>query len=186
LAILLGATYEKIDQADLQDALSDANLFLQNPSGERIAISACPRTAHLWQRFDRLKRDWNKRSKRLNCRLLILVCDTPLMQLPPATKKRLQDFNEMAGVRSSCPSAELMIGMDALHSLLTDAHKGELVYEGQALPAEEVDLWARQSIAAAGHELGALRMLFDEIGLDLPASTLPAKAPGQPVLARQS
>jgi hypothetical protein len=108
------------------------------------------------------------------------------MQLPPATKKRLQDFNAMAGVRSSCPSAELMIGLDALHSLLTDAHKGELVYEGQALPAEEVDLWARQSIAAAGHELGALRILFDEIGLDLPASTLPAKAPGQPVLARKS
>ena len=79
-----------------------------------------------------------------------------------------------------------MIALDALHSLLTDAHKGELVYEGQAVPAEEVDRWAHQSIAAAGHELGALRMLFDELGLDLPASTLPAKAPSQPVLARNS
>lgn len=186
LASLLGAAYEKIDQADLQDALCDANLFLQTSSGERIALSACPRTAHLWQRFDRLKRDWNRRSRRLNCQQLFLVCDTPLTELPPATKKRLQDLNETAGVRSCCPPAEQMIGLDALHSLLTDAHKGELVYEGQALPAEDVDRWARQCLAAAGHELGTLRLLFDEIGLDLPASAFPAQAPVQPVLARNS
>jgi hypothetical protein len=185
LASLLGSAYDKIDRAELQDAISDANLFLQAASGERIALSACPRTSHLWQRFDRLKRDWGRRSPRLNCQQLFLVCDTPLMELPPATKKRLQGLNETAGVRSCCPAAEQMIGLDALHSMLTDAHKGELVYEGQALPAEDVDRWARQCLAGAGHELGALRLLFDDIGLDLPSSAPPTQAPEQPVLARK-
>jgi hypothetical protein len=186
LAILLGAAYEKIDQAELQDALCDANLFLQAPSGERIALSVCPRSSHLWRRFDRLFRDWKRLSKRLNCKQLILLCDTPLSELPPGTKKRLQDLNAMAGVGSNCPPTEQMIGLDALHSLFTDANKGELVYEGQTLPAEDVDRWARQSVAAAGHELGVLRLLFDEIGLDLPASTLPAITSSQPVLARNA
>jgi hypothetical protein len=184
LASLLSAPYEKIELRDLQEALPDANVFLQKPDGERLAFSACPRTTQLWRRFDRLSRDWNRLSKRFNCRQLILACDTPLEQLPPGTKSRLQTLNQVAGVYSVCPAPEQMIGLDALHSLLTDAHMGELVYEGQALPAEDVDRWAREGLAAAGHELGMLRLLFDDLGLELPATTLSVKTSGQPILAR--
>jgi hypothetical protein len=89
LANMLGAAYDKSDQEDLCDALPDANLFLQTPKGERIAFSACPRTSHLWRRFDRLAKEWKLIPKKLNCRQLMLLCDTPLEELPPGTKARL-------------------------------------------------------------------------------------------------
>jgi hypothetical protein len=184
LAILLNTPYEKIDLRDLQEALPDANVFLQTPKGERIALSACARTPQLWRRFDRLSKDWNRLSKRLNCRRLILVCDTPLEKLPPGTKSRLESFTQVAGVHSLCPATEQLIGLDALHSVFTDAQKGELVYEGQALPGEEVERWARECLFAPGHELGTMRLLFDDLGFDLPATTSSVKAAGQVVLAR--
>ena len=77
-----------------------------------------------------------------------------------------------------------MIALDALHFLLTEAHKGDLMYDGRAMPAEDVDLWARECIAAPGHELGALRLLFDDLGLELPAAPALTGASGKPLLAR--
>jgi hypothetical protein len=161
-------------------------VFLKTSEGERIAFSPCPRTPHLWRRLDRLARDWKNRSPRLNCRRLILLCDTPLPKLPPGTQTRLQALNQLPGVRSVCPLAKQLIGLDALHTLLTEAHRGELVYEGKSLPAEDVDRWARESIAAAGHELGVMRLLFDDLGLDLPSGRDSGASVGKPALARNA
>jgi hypothetical protein len=176
LAQLLGSAYEKIDLVDLQEGLPDANLFLQTSGGGRIAFSACPRTPQLWRRFDRLLRDWKLLSKRLDCRRLVLVCDTPAKELPAGTQSRLQTLSKVAGVLSVCPPAEQIIGLDALHSLLTEANTGDLVYEGKAVPEEDVERWARSRIVAPGHELGVMRLLFDELGLDLQAVPAARKA----------
>jgi hypothetical protein len=79
-----------------------------------------------------------------------------------------------------------MIALDALHSLLTESYSGELLYDDKMVSAEEVDGWARESIVAAGHELGVLRSLFDDLGLDLPtaAPPIPVPAAAKPVAAK--
>ena len=68
---------------------------------------------------------WKMVSKRLNCGRLMLLCDTPLEALPPATKTRLQALNKTPGVKGVCRRVEQMIALDALHSLLTEAYSGD-------------------------------------------------------------
>jgi hypothetical protein len=184
LAVLLGTRYQKIEVTDLPEFLPDANLFLQAPDGGRIAFSSCPRTPHLWRRFDRLSRDWQSLPPKLNCDRLVLLCDCPPGELTPGTQIRLQTMvKKLRGVVAVCPPRERLIALDGLHSLLTDAQKGALVYEGRDMRAKEVDDWARAGVSAPGHELGVLRELFDELGLDLPTSPAPGPGRGQAALA---
>jgi hypothetical protein len=184
LAALLDCRYEKIDQVELHEYLPDANLFLQAPDGGRVALSACPRTPHLWRRFDRQSRDWQNLPRKLSCHRLVLLCDTEANDLPPGTRSRLRTLCKLKGVTAVCPPPEHMVGLDSLHSVLTDAHKGDLVYEGKAVEAEEVDRWARKGVVAPGHELGVLRLVLDELGLELPGSPAPALGAAEPALAQ--
>ncbi len=65
----------------------------------------------------------------------------------------MQALNKTPGVKGVCPPREQMIALDALHSLLTEAYSGDLTHDDKIVSAEQVDGWARESIAAAGHEL---------------------------------
>jgi hypothetical protein len=183
LGELLGSGARKVDVADLHEALPDAHLFLQMPEGGRIALSACPRTPHLWRRLDRIARDWKGLPKKLACRRFVVVCDTPEKSLPPGTKDRLINLGKLKSVAVVVPTQAWLCGLEALHSLLIEANKGDLLYEGRAVDAAGFQQWAREGITAPAHELGVLRGLFDEFGLEVPNG--PPSGPGAkpPVLA---
>jgi hypothetical protein len=176
LGELLGSGARKVDVAELHEALPDAHLFLQMAEGGRIAFSACPRTAHLWRRLDRISRDWRGLPKKLDCRRFVVVCDTPAKGLPPGTKDRLVNLGKLKDVAAVVPTQAWLCGLEALHSLLIEANKGDLVYEGRAVDATAFQRWAQEGIAAPAHELGVLRGLFDEFGLEVPKG--PPSGPG--------
>ena len=62
-------------------------------------------------------------------------------------------------------------------------NKGDLVYEGRAVEAADFQRWAKEGIAAPAHELGVLRGLFDEFGLDVPTGPPPGPGPKTPARA---
>jgi hypothetical protein len=182
LAELLGCNSVKVDLADLNDYLPDANLFLQLSDGGRIAFSACPRTPYLWRRLDRLSKAWQTRLPKLDCRRLILLCDAQTENLPPATRTRMMAIQKLVGISAVCPAREHLVGLDGLHCLLTESHKGDLVYEGRPVEARALQGWAAKSLVAPGHELGVLRLLYDELGLDLPVRPATGQTTTAPAL----
>jgi hypothetical protein len=181
LGELLDSRAGKVDLVELHEALPDANLFLQMPDGSRVAFSACQRTPQLWRRLDRISRDWQGVPKTLACRRFVVVGDTPAKELPPATKTRLEALGKLKGMTAIVPTPGSLTGLEALHALLIEANKGDLVYAGKTVEAAEFQKWARKAVVEPGHELGVMRLLFDEFGLEVP--TGPPPGPPKPALA---
>jgi hypothetical protein len=180
LCSMLQTGHAPVERENLKQDLPDIRKVLRNSTNQLTALCACLYSPQSWHRYKRVAEHWEQHTKLHDrCQHLIVVYDKP-----PAPKTKSRDHFDrlvgLPGVDAVCPEPKKVIALDALFSLLKSAMVGDLTCNGADVSADQVDQWARDSIAEPMHPIGVLKDFLDDLRLHRLDTTPPPTNNGAP------
>ena len=154
--------YERAD--DIPHGLGDVNLLFHSRARTTKPLGICfcnHEPSSLWQKLDRIKKQWAATKARQVDSLVILR-----YQGQRTTPKGQERFDSLsgAGVRIVLVYAQQLAELAAYQQMLTKTHDGDIVIDGKPIEVEFYDEWARKHLTSAVKEL--LDVVFESEGKD--------------------